>query len=79
MPVLGRREVGGRRAGGVVMGAPQIGDDPPPSDHRQVAHIAGYALAGHKRLQDASSASYLIWAILHIPKSGLERYFCCPS
>ncbi len=30
MPVLGRREVGGRRAGGVVMGAPQIGDGPPP-------------------------------------------------
>ena len=30
LPVLGRREVGGRRAGGVVMGAPQIGDGPPP-------------------------------------------------
>ncbi len=30
MPVLGRREVGGRRAGGVVMVAPQIGDGPPP-------------------------------------------------
>ena len=30
MPVLGRREVGGRRAGGVVIGAPQIGDGPPP-------------------------------------------------
>ena len=29
MPVLGRREVGGRGAGGVVM-APQIGDGPPP-------------------------------------------------
>ncbi len=29
MPVLGRREVGGRRAGGVVMGAPQVVDTLP--------------------------------------------------
>jgi len=30
LPVPGRREVGRRRAGGGVMGAPQIGDGPPP-------------------------------------------------
>jgi len=29
MPVPGRPEVGGRRVGGVAMGAPQIVDGPP--------------------------------------------------
>ncbi len=60
MPVLGRREVGGRRAGGVVMVAPQIGDGPPPqtTDRERILPVM----------------RYLTWLFVHHMRAQLSTY-----
>ncbi len=66
MPVPGRLEVGGRRVGGVVMGAPQIVDGPPSqtTDRERILPDMRYPLrpCGADSPNDVGSAEQVITA-----------------